>query len=229
GWGGGRGGFELGAERRTDRSPGEVPLARSRRDPVRGADGDGVRDGTRRRADAARRREGYRRGPGRRPAAGTEPLPRRPWSGPVADGPAGVPAGADTPTFGRVRSRSVYPGIDLLHYGAQGRQLEYDFVVAPGADPGVIRLAFDGADRLKLDRDGDLVLYVGATQLRLGAPRVYQAGAAGRRAVAGAWGVGGGDTAGVPVRGVGPRPGGGSEPNPGRRSRRGRGSAWRGY
>ena len=105
----------------------------------------------------------------------------------------------DTPTFGRVRSRSVYPGVDLLHYGAQGRQLEYDFIVAPGADPGVIRLAFDGTDRLKLDHDGDLVLHVGATRLRLGAPRVYQASAEGRRAVAGEWRLEGRNTAGFRI------------------------------
>ncbi len=105
----------------------------------------------------------------------------------------------NTPTFARVRARSVYPGIDLLHYGAEGRQLEHDFVVAPGADPGVIRLAFDGADRLRLDVNGDLVLHVGPTQLRLGAPRVYQASAAGRRAVAGAWRLEGESTAGFRI------------------------------
>src|SRR5580765_3189832 len=57
----------------------------------------------------------------------------------------------DVPTYARVRYRSVYRGIDVLYYGAEGRQLEYDFVVAPGADPGAIRLAFDGVDRLALD------------------------------------------------------------------------------
>jgi len=93
----------------------------------------------------------------------------------------------NTPTFARVRSRDVYRGVDLLHYGTEGRQLEYDFVVAPGVDPRVIRLAFDGVDRLQLDDNGELVLHVGATHLRLGAPRVYQTSAEGRRTVAGAW------------------------------------------
>ena len=68
-----------------------------------------------------------------------------------------------------------------------GRQLEYDFVVAPGADPGVIRLAFEGVDRLRLDANGDLVLHVGETPLRFAKPRVYQGSRAGRRDVAGAW------------------------------------------
>jgi len=47
------------------------------------------------------------------------------------------------PTYAKVQYKDIYPGIDLIYYGNQ-RQLEYDFVVAPGADPGVIRIAFDG-------------------------------------------------------------------------------------
>ena len=49
------------------------------------------------------------------------------------------------PTFGRVRYSEIYPGIDLVYYGNQ-RQLEYDFVVGPGADCERIALAFEGAD-----------------------------------------------------------------------------------
>jgi len=49
----------------------------------------------------------------------------------------------NVPTYGRVRYESVYPGVDLVYYGKQGGQLEYDFVVAPGADPGAITLAID--------------------------------------------------------------------------------------
>jgi hypothetical protein len=47
------------------------------------------------------------------------------------------------PTFEKVRYEAVYPGIDLVYYGNQ-RQMEYDFVVAPGADPNQIRLSFAG-------------------------------------------------------------------------------------
>ena len=49
-------------------------------------------------------------------------------------------------TFKRVRFRQVYPGIDTVYYGNQ-QQLEYDFVVAPGADPQNITLKFEGADK----------------------------------------------------------------------------------
>ena len=59
----------------------------------------------------------------------------------------------DVPSYAQVRSAGVYPGIDLVYYGNQ-RQLEYDFVVAPGADPSLIQLAFEGADRMEVDEAG---------------------------------------------------------------------------
>src|SRR5262249_32860240 len=64
----------------------------------------------------------------------------------------------NVPTYGRVRYRDVYPGIDLVYYGTHQRELEYDFVLAPGADPHAIALAFDGARRLALDGAGNLVV-----------------------------------------------------------------------
>lgn len=54
------------------------------------------------------------------------------------------------PTFAKVKYKNVYPGIDLVYYGNQG-QLEYDFVVAPGADPRMIELSFPGAKKLSTD------------------------------------------------------------------------------
>ena len=62
----------------------------------------------------------------------------------------------NVPQFSKIICREVYPGIDLLYYGNQ-RNLEHDFVIAPGADPGVIRLEFDGVDSLRLDGSGDLI------------------------------------------------------------------------
>src|SRR5258708_21825036 len=77
------------------------------------------------------------------------------------------------PQFGGVRYRRVYPGIDLVFYGNQGH-LEYDFKVAPGADPSQAELQFDGASKLELNH-GDLLL-TGKSDgdLRLQAPQVYQ-------------------------------------------------------
>ncbi|HZA28789.1 MAG TPA: SBBP repeat-containing protein [Gammaproteobacteria bacterium] len=77
------------------------------------------------------------------------------------------------PHYARVRYRGVYPGIDLIYYGHQGR-LEYDFVVAPGADPKQIHLDIQGAERLYLDAAGNLVLVAQGRELIQQAPKVYQ-------------------------------------------------------
>lgn len=79
----------------------------------------------------------------------------------------------DVPQFAAVRSSTVYPGIDLVYYGNQGR-LEYDFEVAAGADPKQVGLHFDGIDRLAIDDGGDLILVSGGEDVKLKAPRVYQ-------------------------------------------------------
>jgi hypothetical protein len=75
--------------------------------------------------------------------------------------------------YARVRYGNVYPGIDLVYYGNQ-RQLEYDLVVAPGAAPGAIKLAFDGARRMYVDADGALCLGMSGGELRQPKPFIYQ-------------------------------------------------------
>ena len=77
------------------------------------------------------------------------------------------------PNFARVGFRGVYPGIDLAYYGTSGR-LEYDFTVAPGADPNRIRLAFPGAQGVRIGAGGSLEIPAGAGSLTLGRPVVYQ-------------------------------------------------------
>jgi len=85
-------------------------------------------------------------------------------------------------TYARVKYERVYPGIDLV-YHASGEHLEYDFVVAPGADPGAIRLAFDGAQGVELGAGGDLVVRAATGELRHKKPFVYQETAAGTREI----------------------------------------------
>jgi hypothetical protein len=87
----------------------------------------------------------------------------------------------NVPTYARVHYHEIYPGIDLVYYGTQ-RQLEYDFVVSPGADPKAIRLAFEGVDGVAIDGLGDLVLRADEREVRLRKPVVYQEHD-GRRAV----------------------------------------------
>ena len=77
------------------------------------------------------------------------------------------------PQFARVRYRNVYPGIDLVFYGNQGN-MEYDFQIAPAADPSSIHIAYEGITRLRLDPNGDLVLSSKSGDIRQRAPKVYQ-------------------------------------------------------
>ncbi len=88
-------------------------------------------------------------------------------------------------TYGKVLYDEVYPGIDLVYYGTNQRQLEYDFVVAPGADPRAIALRFDGADRIEVDAAGDLVLHTAGGQVRQHKPVVYQEAGGTRQEIAG--------------------------------------------
>ena len=80
---------------------------------------------------------------------------------------------AGIPTYSRVRYRGVYPGVDLVYYGNH-RELECDWVVSPGARTDRIKLAFEGADHLDINRDGDLVLGTPRGQLLLRKPVAYQ-------------------------------------------------------
>ena len=78
----------------------------------------------------------------------------------------------NVPQYAGVRYADVYPGINLLFYGNRGR-LEYDFRVAPGADPSQAELEFDSAKQLVL-ADGDLVVKAESGSVRLESPSVYQ-------------------------------------------------------
>ena len=100
----------------------------------------------------------------------------------------------NVPSYARVRYEEVYPGVDLVYYGGQGGQLECDFVVAPGADPGRISLAVAGQRQrdgrgqqltagaapsslpstLRVAANGDLVVSLGAVEVQLHKPVVYQ-------------------------------------------------------
>ena len=92
----------------------------------------------------------------------------------------------EIPTFARVKYSGVYRGTDLAYYGAGGR-LEFDFQLAPGADPSVIRIKFGGARRLRLDGDGNLEVVAPGGQLEFHKPEIYQVAADGSRASVRGW------------------------------------------
>jgi hypothetical protein len=92
----------------------------------------------------------------------------------------------NVPNYAQVAYKGVYPGVDLVYYGNQG-QLEYDFVVAPGANPRAIRLGIEAGDskletdqssvvspQLSVAQNGDLVIATGEGEIRLHKPVVYQ-------------------------------------------------------
>jgi hypothetical protein len=140
-----------------------------------------------------------------------EPLDIQSPVAPVAGAPTAAvtdycigndPANWHTGVIGRdaVRYEGLYPGIDLRFHGDR-RRLEYDFVVAPGADPGRIRVRLAGAESLRLESDGSLVATLpGGRELRQDIPAIYQEIDGERRSVDGRFLLAG-ETDGAPVFG----------------------------
>lgn len=96
------------------------------------------------------------------------------------------------PHFSKVQYSEVYPGIDLVYYGSDGR-LEYDFIIAPGADPSTIRLRFDAQPKntdispVRITRKGALILSSPGGELRFRKPYIYQKVDGQRRPISGGY------------------------------------------
>lgn len=80
---------------------------------------------------------------------------------------------ANIPTWSRVRVEDIYPGIDLIYYGNR-QSLEYDYIVSPGAKVSSISMAFEGAEKICIDKNGDLVLTTPGGEVRHKKPFAYQ-------------------------------------------------------
>ena len=104
-------------------------------------------------------------------AAGVDPLPGK-SNYFVGSDPAKWHT--DVATFAKVRYSNVYPAIDLLYYGNQEGELEHDFVLAPGADPGAITIGLRGCERAVTGQAGGLSIRTGAGDLTLRSPLAYQ-------------------------------------------------------
>jgi len=105
--------------------------------------------------------------------AGGRGLQRLPMQTSYFSGSAPAAWHTDISSFRQVAYRNIYPGIDVVYYGSRG-QLEYDLVVAPGADWSQIRIAVEGPDGLRLDADGSIELDTGGENIRFRTPRAYQ-------------------------------------------------------
>lgn len=79
----------------------------------------------------------------------------------------------DVPTFGEVYYKDVYAGIDMRFYAAKSG-MEYDFIVRPGGDPEKIKLAFEGADGIEVDKGGSVSVKTSLGDIRQHAPHIYQ-------------------------------------------------------
>lgn len=142
-------------------------------------------------AEARRHKEGHRDGTGLRlQLVGANPAPQVQGRQPLP-GKSHYLKGSDPhqwrtqiPHYAQVHYQELYPGIDLVYYGNQ-RQVEFDFIVQPGADPGAIRLAVEGADTLALEAQGDLLVQTGGGEVRLRQPLIYQEVDGSRRPIAG--------------------------------------------
>jgi hypothetical protein len=102
------------------------------------------------------------------------------------------------PTFGRVRYANVYPGIDLVFYGKEG-ELEYDFLLAPGADLRRVVMDLSGVGELKVDPKGDLVLSTGSGTLVWRKPVAYQTHDGARQEIESRYALRGGHRVGFEV------------------------------
>lgn len=91
---------------------------------------------------------------------------------------------SNVPLYAQVLVKEVYPGIDMVYYGNQ-RELEYDFVLKPGADPNRIGLRFSGDKGLKINPKGDLQITVSGGNLTFKKPVIYQNKRGSREAVQG--------------------------------------------
>jgi len=79
----------------------------------------------------------------------------------------------NVPNYARVTYHGVYPGVDVVYYGNH-RQLEFDYVIAPGANPDMIKLAFKGAKKLRINTQGNLVIQTTAGEIQQHKPVIYQ-------------------------------------------------------
>ena len=100
--------------------------------------------------------------------------------------------------FAEVEISQVYSGIDMVYYAKHG-QVEHDFIVAPGADPGRILIGFEGSKSLRLDRSGNLIIGVEGGELTYNAPELYQMAGAKRVAVKGRFVLAGGKSVRIAV------------------------------
>ncbi len=87
------------------------------------------------------------------------------------------------PVYNDIVYKNLWPGIDLIYAGSQGR-LKYTFIVSPGADPDQIKLTYRGADSLRVDSSGEMIVKTPLGDIRDQKPYSYQEAGGAREEVA---------------------------------------------
>ncbi|MGH7975433.1 MAG: SBBP repeat-containing protein, partial [Limisphaerales bacterium] len=93
---------------------------------------------------------------------------------------------SDIPTFAKVGVKEIYPSINVVYYGNQ-QQLEYDFTIAPGANPNAIAIRFDGAKKISVNAQGELILALRDGEIRQPKSVIYQMVGGARKAISGGY------------------------------------------
>src|SRR5262249_3443168 len=109
------------------------------------------------------------------------------------------PVAHGVPNYTAVLYRDVWAGVDLRYHNSADGQLEFDFLVAAGADPGMIRVAVSGAEGLGVDGQGNLVLSTAGGQVVQQVPVIYQQTGASQETVSGRYVLLGNDSFGFQV------------------------------
>lgn len=127
---------------------------------------------------------------GANPAAAMAGLDRLPGAANYFLGNDAANWRAGVPLFSKVQVNDVYPGIRVVYYGNQSAQLEYDFLLQPDARPEAISFAVEGADKVRVNAQGDLVLTIGGEQVVQHKPVIYQERNGARKEINGGYRVG---------------------------------------
>ena len=107
---------------------------------------------------------------------------------------------ANVAHYSHVRYTNLYRGVDLVYYGTAERRVEFDLMVAAGADPSQIELAFDPSTRLEIDREGNLIVSTAEraapSGVTLHRPTIFQERGGVRNKVEGGYAIRGGNRVG---------------------------------
>ncbi len=104
----------------------------------------------------------------------------------------------DVDNYGAILYEQVYPGIDLKYYG-NGREMEYDFIVSPGADPSRIRIQYEGVETISVNAEGELVVKTRWGEVIERRPVVYQPVNGARVPIEGRYEITGGNSFGFSI------------------------------